>query len=50
MLDEVIGTYNEIRNNESLKTFGLTNSALNEDQKKIINHRIPKRISIAKPD
>jgi len=50
MLDEVIGTYNQIRNIESLKTFGLTYSALNEDQKKIIKNRIPKRISIAEPD
>ena len=49
MLDEVIGTYNKIRDDESLKTFGSVLNKLGEDQQKVIKQRIPKRISIAEP-
>jgi len=50
MLDEVMGTYNGIRNSESLSAFGSTFNRLSEEQQTVIKKRIPKRISIAEPD
>ena len=50
MLDEVIGTYNNIRDDESLRTFGFVYNKLGADQREIIRNRIPKKISIAEPD
>ena len=52
MLDEVMGAYNELRNEASMDRFGVPYSALEEDsiQQEQIRELYPKRISIAEPD
>lgn len=52
MLDEVMGAYNELRNQASMERFGVPYSALEEDsvQQEQIRELYPKRISIAEPD
>lgn len=52
MLDEVMGAYNDLRNQASMERFGVPNSALEEDsvQQEQIRELYPKRISIAEPD
>jgi len=52
MLDEVMGAYAELRNNESMARFGVSFDALNEESEQYeeIKNAFPKRISIAEPD
>ncbi len=52
MLDEVMGAYNELRNQASQERFGVPYTALEEDspQQEQIRELYPKRISIAEPD
>lgn len=52
MLDEVMGAYAELRNNESVARFGVAFDALNEESERYeeIKNAFPKRISIAEPD
>lgn len=52
MLDEVMGAYSELRNNESMARFGVSFDALNEESEQYeeIKNAFPKRISIAEPD
>lgn len=52
MLDEVMGAYNELRNQASMERFGVPYSALdnNSEQQAEIQEIYPKKISIAEPD
>lgn len=52
MLDEVMGAYNELRNEASMERFGIPYSALddNSEQQAEIQEQYPKKISIAEPD
>ena len=52
MLDEVMGAYAELRNNESMSRFGVPYGSLNEEGEQFeeIKNAFPKRISIAEPD
>lgn len=52
MLDEVVGAYNELRDEASRDRFGVPYSALedNSERKAEINEMYPKRISTAEPD
>ena len=49
MLDEVIGTYNELRNKAAIRNFKKSYNLLTEHQKQIIKDIYPKKISIAEP-
>lgn len=49
MLDEVIGTYNELRKEAAITNFGKPYNLLNDHQKQIIKDIYPKKISIAEP-
>jgi biopolymer transport protein ExbD len=52
MLDEVMGAYAELRNQESQARFGVPYDSLEDDsvEQEEINDAFPKRISIAEPD
>lgn len=52
MLDEVMGSYEELRNQASMEQFGAPYSALEDGSTEIaqIQELYPKRISIAEPD
>lgn len=50
MLDEVMGAYEEIRNEEALRRFGRQYSKLGEDRQEVVKDVFPKKISIAEPD
>lgn len=52
MLDEVMGAYNELRNQASMERFGVPYSSLddNSEQQAEIQEQYPKKISIAEPD
>lgn len=52
MLDEVMGAYNELRNQASQDRFGVPYSALEDDsvEQDEIRDAYPKQISIAEPD
>ncbi len=47
MLDEVIGTYNELRNEGAIRNFGKPYNLLSDHQRQIIKDIYPKKISIA---
>lgn len=52
MLDEVMGAYNELRNEASMSRFGVPYSELEDDsvEEEEIDDMYPKKISIAEPD
>lgn len=52
MLDEVMGAYNELRNEASMNRFGVPYSELEDEsvEEEEINDMYPKKISIAEPD
>lgn len=52
MLDEVMGAYQELRNQAAQQMFGRSLSSIDEDSEQFqqIRDRYPKKISIAEPD
>ncbi|TYP95579.1 Biopolymer transport protein ExbD [Fodinibius salinus] len=52
MLDEVMGAYQELRNQESQSQFGVPYEQLKEgsERKKAVDNAYPKKISIAEPN
>ncbi len=50
MLDEVMGTYRELRNEVARANYGRDYASLNDEQEEAVNDIYPKKISIAEPD
>ncbi|MEQ8523076.1 biopolymer transporter ExbD [Gracilimonas sp.] len=50
MLDEVMGAYDELRNEKAIKSYGRSYPTLNDSERKYIKESYPKKISIAEKD